>query len=111
MESSRPSISFSMAPVPAALGDRRTLPSAARKSDVKLLRSPRRRVFGNQRSVMPADTRWKSLRRVMLNKPRTMTSKKKRKKTQDKWTRIERGCRMAADGHVGTKVETVVFDH
>src|SRR5262245_48058892 len=64
----------------------------ARKSEVKLLRSPRTRVFGSHNSAMSADRRLKWLNREMLNEPRTTTSTNKNRKTQASWARIERGC-------------------
>ena len=94
MERSSCSISFSVATISDESDDSRLLPSMARKSDVKLLRSPRTRVIGSHSSAMSADSRLKWLRREMLNKPRTTTSKKKNRKTEASWNRIERGCRM-----------------
>jgi hypothetical protein len=73
----------------------------ARKSDVKLLRSPRTRVFGSHNSAISADKLLKLLRREMLNKLRMTTNKKKNKKTNVRWNRIERGCLIVADRQVG----------
>src|SRR5215831_13245674 len=75
----------------------------ARKSDVKLLRSPRTRVFGSHKSAISADRLLKLLRREMLNKPRMATNKKKNKKTKVRWNLIERGCLIVADRQVGVR--------
>ena len=53
----------------------------ARKSEVKLLRSPSARVFGSHTSATSADSRLKLLRRQMLNDPSTTTSKKNSRNT------------------------------
>src|ERR1700716_3058725 len=100
MDKSSFSISFSVAAPSDALDDRRLLPSIARKSDVTLLRSPRTRVFGSHNSAISRDTLLKLLRREMLNKPRTTTSKKKNKKTKASWNWIERGCLIVADRQI-----------
>jgi hypothetical protein len=76
----------------------------ARKSDVKLLRSPRTRVFGSHNSAISSERLLKLLRREMLNKPRITTNKKKNKKTNVRWNRIERGCLIVADRQVGVSV-------
>src|SRR5262245_66580390 len=72
----------------------------ARKSDVKLLRSPSTRVFGSHNSAISVDRLLKLLRREMLNKPRMTTSKKKNKKTKVRWNLIERGCLIVSDRQV-----------
>src|SRR5215831_3703666 len=94
MDRSNSSISFSVAVIWDDCDDRRLLPSMARRSDVKLLRSPRTRVFGSHTSAISADKLLKLLRRDMLNKPRTTTNKKKNKKTNARWNLSERGCRI-----------------
>src|SRR6476660_8431604 len=81
-----------------ALDDSKSRPSVARKSEVKLLRSPRMRVLGSQTSAIPVDTLLKSVSREMLNNPSTITSKKNRKNTKDRWNRMDRGFRMMVDG-------------
>ena|SRR6516162_7704033 len=104
MDRSNCSISFSVAVICDDCDDRRLLPSMARKSDVKLLRSPRTRVFGNHNSAISADRLLKLLRREMLNKPRMTTNKKKNKKTNVRWNLIERGCLIVADRQVDVSV-------
>src|ERR1700680_3498725 len=94
MDRSSSSISFSVAAISDGSDDRRLLPSMARKSEVKLLRSPSTRVFGSHNSATSVDTRLKLLRREALNKTRTTTSRKKNKKTKARWNLIERGCRI-----------------
>src|SRR6516164_3443433 len=79
-------------PVPAE--DRTSRPSAARKSEVKLLRSPRIRVLGNQTSTMLVETLLNSRSHEMPNRPSTMTNRKNKTKTDDNWKRIDRGWRM-----------------
>ena len=97
MDRSSSSICASVALISDGSEDRRLLPSMARKSEVKLLRSPSTRVFGSHSSATSADTLLKLLRREMLNKPRTTTSRKKNKKIKAKWNLIERGCLILAD--------------
>src|SRR6516225_9330495 len=101
MERSNSSISFSVAAIWDDSDDRRLLPSIARKSDVKLLRSPRTRVFGSQSSAISSDKLLKLLRREMLNKPRITTKRKKNKKTNVRWNLIERGCLIVAKCQLG----------
>src|SRR5258707_14114445 len=90
-------ISFSVAGIWDGPDDSRLLPSIARKSDVKLLRSPSTRVFGNHSSAISADRLLKLLRREMLNRPRITTNRKKNKKTKVRWNLIERGWRIGAE--------------
>src|SRR5437879_5000111 len=97
MERSSCAISFSVVVISEGSDDRRLLPSIARKSDVKLLRSPSTRVFGSQSSATSADTLLKLFKREMLNRPRITTSKKKNRKTKAKWNLIDRGCLIVAD--------------
>src|SRR5215831_9198391 len=94
MERSSCSICLSVAAISEGSEDRRLLPSMARKSEVKLLRSPSTRVLGSHNSATSADTLLKLLRREMLNPPRTTTSRKKNRNTKAKWNLIERGCRI-----------------
>ncbi len=56
------------------------------------------RVLGSQTSAIPVDTLLKSVSREMLNNPSTITSKKNRKNTKDRWNRMDRGFRMMVDG-------------
>src|SRR5215471_21166435 len=97
MDRSSSSICFSVAVISAGSDDSRLLPSMARKSDVESLRSPSARLFGSHRSAMSAETWWKPFSREMLNQPSTTTSKKKNRKTEARWNRIERGCRIVGD--------------
>src|ERR1039458_2116178 len=97
MERSSSTISFSVTVISDGSDDRRSLPSAARKSDVKLLRSPSARILGSHTSATSADDWLKLLSREMLNKPRTTTSTKKNRKTEARRNLIERGCRILAD--------------
>src|SRR5438034_5573815 len=100
MERSNCSISFSVAVIWDGSDDSRLLPSIARKSDVKLLRSPSTRVFGSHSSAMSSDRLLKLLSREMLNKPRITTNRKKNKKTKVRWNLIERGWRIVAECQV-----------
>ena len=70
-----------VAAVSAGSDDNRLLPSIARKSEVKLLRSPSTRVVGSHNSATSAERRLKLLSRQMLNRPRTTTSKKNSRNT------------------------------
>ena len=70
-------MSFSVAAVSAGSEDKRLLPSMARKSEVKLLRSPSARVVGSQTSATSADSRLKLLSRQMLNEPSTADQQEK----------------------------------
>ena len=72
---------LSVAAVSEGSEESRLLPSIARKSEVKLFRSPSTRVFGSHSSATSADRRLKLLSRQMLNRPSTTTSKKKTRNT------------------------------
>ena len=74
-------MSVSVAAISDGSVDNRLLPSMARKSEVKLLRSPSTRVVGSQTSATSADSRLKLLSRQMLNEPSTQTSRKKTRNT------------------------------
>src|SRR5437660_5046545 len=100
MERSSCSISFSVAVIWDGSDDSRLLPSIARKSDVKLLRSPSTRVFGSHSSAMSSDRLLKLLSREMLNKPRITTNRKKNRKTKVRWNLIERGWRIVPECQV-----------
>src|SRR5580693_3465212 len=71
MERSSTAICCSVAATSAGPDDSRLLPSMARKSEVKLFRSPSARVFGSHTSATSADRALKLLRRQMLNRPST----------------------------------------
>src|SRR5205807_10378317 len=100
MERSNCSISFSVAVIWDGSDDSRLLPAIARKSDVKLLRSPSTRVFGSHSSAMSSDRLLKLLSREMLNKPRITTNRKKNKKTKESSNLIERCWRIVAECEV-----------
>src|SRR3979490_2680073 len=68
--------------------------SAAGKSVVRLLRSPRARVLGSQRSRICADASLTKFKLLRLSSPRTITSRNRNRNTKESLALMECARRM-----------------